>query len=737
MTQKKPLLSICIPTFNRAETLNKTLNSITSDPYFKTSDLVEIVISDNCSSDHTAAIAKQYYSKFPNKVFYQRTPTDLVDGNFERVLRQGRGTFRKLQNDSFGIQEGLLECLVKIIDSLQAQKPVVFLVNEEPHSDQDTLQNLHSMDAFLHAVSFKCTWIGGFGIWADDLENFKDFSRAVDLKLVQTDVLLRMIAKKKHAVVIQEFIQYCFLSGRKGGYNIAEVFGANYLSILKRHVDAGALSQASYAQEKKKVLMEHTLPFAFSKDHDFANDNLMHHLRDYVNEPYFKQALASAQGAHKPQPVQSRPRTPLEDFAQQWRNANVHNETSCTYPIPLHKISVGRRTYGAITAMHWGHPDERLQIGSFCSIGGGVEFVLGGNHAMDGLSTFPFNVKYFGHQSEALTKGPIIVGDDVWIGNRATLMSGCTVGQGAVIGACSVVSGRVPPYAVVAGNPAKIVRYRFSPEVIEKMLQLDYSKVTDASIIAMGNRMYEPITDSNVSDFVHALMSADSGQEQPLKPTPENPADEFNSFEKQKITTIGPVKIAFIGNSITLHGPAPEIGWHHNHGMAVSLAAEDYCHTLLGLLNIQSDQAFIGNFAEAERTNIDKTEISNSLVQLIEKNQPQITIIQLGDNVTNDDQLKFFKDNLLFLTSVAKQHSQQVLVLSTWWASPAKDQAIQEVANLTQSHYIHIGDLFSSEDNTDRKKKQYEHAGVDNHPREWGMNQIAHRIFQHLTGPLK
>jgi acetyltransferase-like isoleucine patch superfamily enzyme len=737
MTKKMPLLSICIPTFNRAEILKKTLECLTSDPYFQKSDLVEIVISDNCSTDHTSAVVKNYAELFPNKITYHRTSHDLIDGNFEAVLRKGRGIFRKLQNDSFGIQTGLLESLVKVISSLKEKKPVVFFVNEVPKSDEETLQNFNSLDGFLAAVSYKCTWIGGFGIWADDLNKLTDFSRALHLKLTQTDVLLRMVAQKKHAVVIQELMQPCFLSGRKGGYNIAEVFGANYLSILKEHVTSGALSQASYAHEKKKVLVEHTLSFAFSKDHDFANDNLMHHLRDYLNEPYFKQALASAQGANKPQPAQSRPRTPLEDFAQQWRNANMHNETSCTYPIPQHKISVGRRTYGAITAMHWGHPDERLQIGSFCSIGGGVEFVLGGNHAMDGLSTFPFNVKYFGHQSEALTKGPIIVGDDVWIGNRATLMSGCTVGQGAVIGACSVVSGRVPPYAVVAGNPAKIVRYRFSPEVIEKMLQLDYSKVTDASIIAMGNRMYEPITDSNVSDFVHALMSAASGQEQPSKPTKENPADEFNSFEKQKITTAGSFKIAFIGNSITLHGPAPEIGWHHNHGMAVSLAAEDYCHTLLGLLNIQSDHAFIGNFAEAERTNIDKTEISNSLVQLIEKNKPQITIIQLGDNVTNDEQLKFFKDNLLLLTSVAKQHSQQVLVLSTWWASPAKDQAIQEVANLTQSQYIHIGDLFSSEDNTDRKKKQYEHAGVDNHPREWGMNQIAHRIFQHLMGPLK
>jgi acetyltransferase-like isoleucine patch superfamily enzyme/glycosyltransferase involved in cell wall biosynthesis len=510
MTQKTPLLSICIPTFNRAETLKKTLQCLTSDPYFQKSDLVEIVISDNCSTDHTSVVVKNYAELFPKKIIYHCTSHNLIDGNFEAVLRKGRGIFRKLQNDSFGIQTGLLESLVKIISSLQGKKPVVFLVNEIPKSDEETLQSFNSMDGFLAAVSYKCTWIGGFGIWAEDLEKLTDFSRAISLHLTQTDVLLRMLAHKKHAVVIQELMQPCFLSGRKGGYNIAEVFGANYLSILKKHVTSGALSQAAYDIEKKRVLIEHTLQFVFNKNHDFLNDNLMHHLRDYAGESYFMPALESVRIAGSPESAQPETPRPVESFSQQWRNANLHNETICTHPIPLQKVSVGRRTYGAITALHWDHPDEYLKIGSFCSIGGAVEFMLGGNHAMDGLSTFPVKVKYLGHAQEASTKGPIIVGDDVWIGNRATILSGTQIGQGAVVGACAVVSGHVPPYAVVAGNPARIVRYRFSPEVIDKMLQLNYDNVTDESILAMADRMYEPITDSNVTAFVQQIMSRHS-----------------------------------------------------------------------------------------------------------------------------------------------------------------------------------------------------------------------------------
>jgi len=506
MTKENPLLSICIPTFNRADVLEKTLKSFTSDPFFKKTNLVEIVISDNCSTDHTSSVAKKYSKKFEGKIFYHRTPYNMLEGNFEWVLRQGSGTFRKLQNDSFGIQPGLLESLVRIIDSLQKEKPVVFLVNEEPKSDEETLQYCQSMDEFLSAVSYKSTWIGGFGIWAEDLNKFTDFSRSIDLKLTQTDVLFRMIASKKNAVIIRELIQYCFLSGRKGGYNVVEVFGYNYLSILKQYVESKKLSQAGYAKEKKKVLIEHTLPFAFSKNHDFSNDNMLHHLREYHGEPYFLSALESARDAGKSDEIQSSTNRTAGSFAQLWRNANLHNETSCTYPIPLEKISVGRRTYGVITAMHWGHPEEYLKIGSFCSIGGGVEFLLGGNHAMNGLTTFPIKVKYFGHSSEAQTKGPIIVGDDVWIGNRATILSGTEIGQGAVIGASSVVSGYIPPYAVVAGNPAKILRYRFSPEVIEKMEALNYAEVTDETIMAMGDRMYESVTETNVENLVLDIM---------------------------------------------------------------------------------------------------------------------------------------------------------------------------------------------------------------------------------------
>lgn len=120
---------------------------------------------------------------------------------------------------------------------------------------------------------------------------------------------------------------------------------------------------------------------------------------------------------------------------------------------------------------------DRLIIGKFCSIASGATFLLnGGNHHVETVSSFPFGI--FGGGWEAAlpdawpNKGDLQIGDDVWIGFGATLLPGVKVGDGAVIAARSVVASDVPPYAVVAGNPARVVRYRHSERDIEALLQL-------------------------------------------------------------------------------------------------------------------------------------------------------------------------------------------------------------------------------------------------------------------------
>ncbi len=165
-------------------------------------------------------------------------------------------------------------------------------------------------------------------------------------------------------------------------------------------------------------------------------------------------------------------------FRLQWRRRNKHNFTVAKNMFPMNSVEIGNSSYGGINVLDFGG-DYKLNIGSFCSIAPNVTFVLQADHTMDYFSTYPFKVKLLGERSEAISKGNITVKDDVWIGCGVIVLSGVTIGQGAVIAAGAVVTHDVSPYAIVAGNPAKVIRYRFSDEVIAEMLDFDYSNLSN------------------------------------------------------------------------------------------------------------------------------------------------------------------------------------------------------------------------------------------------------------------
>ncbi len=125
---------------------------------------------------------------------------------------------------------------------------------------------------------------------------------------------------------------------------------------------------------------------------------------------------------------------------------------------------------------HFDFVGDRLIIGKFVAIAQGAQFIMNGaNHAMRGFSTFPFGAMGFA-PGESLSadgdpsRGDTIIGNDVWIGRDAVIMPGVRVADGAIIGAHAVVARDVPPYAVVVGNPGRVTRIRFAPEVVEALL---------------------------------------------------------------------------------------------------------------------------------------------------------------------------------------------------------------------------------------------------------------------------
>lgn len=169
-------------------------------------------------------------------------------------------------------------------------------------------------------------------------------------------------------------------------------------------------------------------------------------------------------------------------------------------------MSYGKYTYG-IPIIIFQNNDAKLVVGNFCSIGGNVQIYLGGNHRTDWVTTYPFGHLYihifnnFNGIGHPATKGNVTIGNDVWIGNNVTIMSGITIGDGAVIANNSHVVKNVEPYSLVGGNPAKLIKYRFSPQQIEKLLQIKWWHWDDEKI----NKFTPLMCSNNIDNFINSV----------------------------------------------------------------------------------------------------------------------------------------------------------------------------------------------------------------------------------------
>jgi len=171
-------------------------------------------------------------------------------------------------------------------------------------------------------------------------------------------------------------------------------------------------------------------------------------------------------------------------------------------------ISIGEHSYGFHDVYFWNN-ETKLEIGKYCSIAEGVLFILGGEHRADWVTTYPFSAfpnewesarNITGHPA---SKGDIVIGNDVWIGNGALILSGVTIGHGAIIGAKSVVTKDIEAYGIYAGNPAKLIRYRFDQNVREKLLKLAWWDWKHEKIVAnMPQLLSTPQIESLSEEFL-------------------------------------------------------------------------------------------------------------------------------------------------------------------------------------------------------------------------------------------
>lgn len=187
-----------------------------------------------------------------------------------------------------------------------------------------------------------------------------------------------------------------------------------------------------------------------------------------------------------------------------WKEYGNHTKFHLTGNV----FDIGEWTHGVPT-IHQYDNETKLRIGKFCSIAAGVQIVLGGNHHTNWISTYAFY-----QEEHVFTKykeindlrynlrGDIVIGNDVWIGRNAMILSGAKIGDGAVIGAGAVVAGIIPPYAIAVGNPAKIIKYRFAPKQIEKLLSIKWwnwstNKINDYLPLICSGRIDDFIESAN------------------------------------------------------------------------------------------------------------------------------------------------------------------------------------------------------------------------------------------------
>ena len=190
---------------------------------------------------------------------------------------------------------------------------------------------------------------------------------------------------------------------------------------------------------------------------------------------------------------------------------DLKNPNNKTFPVslfPIDIVTVGDYSYGPINIYTYYGNGEGLIVGKYCSIAKDVKFILGGNHRTDCFMTFPVLNKFVDTNiNEAFSKGKIILEDDVWIGVGATLLSGVHLGRGCVVGAGSVVTKSFPPYSIIGGNPAKIIKMRFDNNILKKLestgLKIDE---IEPYMIKKNIKLYSSVLDDGIlEEFISSL----------------------------------------------------------------------------------------------------------------------------------------------------------------------------------------------------------------------------------------
>ena len=254
MNTSNPLLSLCIPTFNRANYLKDALENITTDKAFD--ERVEVVISDNASTDNTEFIGRKYAKKFAN-IHYFKNEKNINDNNFFLALSRGKGKYLRLFNDTLRFKEGALKKMLDIIKSSHEDKPLFIYSNISFLNNENCKKETKTIEEFLQETSFYTTWIANFGCWNKHLNLIISPQKYSHLQLSQVDWTYAIVINSSQSVIYYDNFYIVKSINNKGGYNIYEVFVTNYFQLLRKY----SFSNKVLNKEKYRLLKHFITPW--------------------------------------------------------------------------------------------------------------------------------------------------------------------------------------------------------------------------------------------------------------------------------------------------------------------------------------------------------------------------------------------------------------------------------------------------------------------------------------------
>lgn len=247
--KNRPLVSICIPTYNRSIYLRQSLERYIVEKEF-IDGKVEIVISDNASTDDTKMVVEEYIKKYKNIRYYRNTE-NIRDKNFPLALSRGSGILHRLCNDTLQISRGHLEDLCHTVCKYEKDKPFLFWQNEGIKKSEVMCDNL---DSYIRKLSYFVTWIGGFSLWHDECKGIELDTKDCELSLWQVRKSCEIATNKRSIIVKKLFCTVPVISNKDVSYGIFRVFHGNMFEILNRYAGEKGISNQTLEYVEKDLL---------------------------------------------------------------------------------------------------------------------------------------------------------------------------------------------------------------------------------------------------------------------------------------------------------------------------------------------------------------------------------------------------------------------------------------------------------------------------------------------------